>query len=324
VVYQTNADYVASYEVIAKNPLLVADMTEKGLLWFKFKDNLPVFILSPNGKLQVKWTNISEKRTLHRLVKNLLIAKPGEKLEMKPVKQQAWIDYPPPEGFKLYWCDEVTEFVQKTQFKEVPRIVQTKSYGTGSISDVPPLQDMLDAERRNNMRILEEARLELRYFREVTAKEFASKIGCTLESARILLYELSRFTGWEEQSEEQAQREARDAINLAGWLSWKEKGEHNSRLSTYSENAVNSASPSRLKRARNILANYPDLVPMVLWSTSDEPPGVSKRPTGKGIIVPSSEHSMVVLDWPEEAKSVWRRVFSTEPPAAWCRTSHFV
>src|SRR3990170_4943905 len=114
VVYETNADWTASQEAMAKNPLVVADVTEKGLLWFRFIDNHTVFLLSPMGKLQVKWTDVSEKRTLYRLVKNLLVAKPNEKLLIRPVKQQTWIEYPVPDSFKLYWCDIASEFFLKT------------------------------------------------------------------------------------------------------------------------------------------------------------------------------------------------------------------
>ena len=114
VVYQTNADWVASQEAMGKNSSLVmADTTAKGLLWFKFKDSQTVFQLSPMGKLQVKWNDLHEKKTLYKLVKNLLVANLNEKLVIKPLKQQMWIEYPVPESFKLYWCDQATEFVLK-------------------------------------------------------------------------------------------------------------------------------------------------------------------------------------------------------------------
>ncbi len=93
--------------------LVIADTTAKGLLWFKFKDSRTVFQLSPMGKLQVKWNDLDEKKTLFKLVKNLLVANQNEKLVIKPLKQQTWIEYPVPESFKFYWCDEVTEFVHK-------------------------------------------------------------------------------------------------------------------------------------------------------------------------------------------------------------------
>ena len=99
VVYETNADVAASYEAMVKNPLVVADRTEKGLLWFKFKDNRTIFLLSPLGKLQVKWNDVSEKRTLFRLVRNLLVPRPDETLSITPRKQQTWIDYPVPDSF---------------------------------------------------------------------------------------------------------------------------------------------------------------------------------------------------------------------------------
>ena len=36
----------------------------EGLLWFKFKDSPTVFQLSPIGKLEVKWNDLDEKKTL--------------------------------------------------------------------------------------------------------------------------------------------------------------------------------------------------------------------------------------------------------------------
>ena len=102
--------------------LVMADTTAKGLLWFKFKDSQTVFQLSPTGKFQVKWNDLDEKKTLYKLVKNLLVANPNEKLEIKPLKQQMWIEYPVPESFKLYWCSEATEFVHK----KLPKLKKKK------------------------------------------------------------------------------------------------------------------------------------------------------------------------------------------------------
>jgi hypothetical protein len=64
---------------MVKNDLVKVDVTAKGMLWFMFKNNSTVFLLSPSGKLQVKWNNDSEKRTLFKLIKELLVAKPSEK-----------------------------------------------------------------------------------------------------------------------------------------------------------------------------------------------------------------------------------------------------
>lgn len=115
VVYQTNADWYQTREAIVNNPLMKSDTTEKGLIKFWFKSNPTLFMLSPNGKLQVKWNNLNEKKTLYRLVQNLLVAKLGEKLTITPLKQQTWIEYPVPESFKLYWCDKVSEFILKKE-----------------------------------------------------------------------------------------------------------------------------------------------------------------------------------------------------------------
>ncbi|MEM2439955.1 MAG: hypothetical protein QW493_01910 [Candidatus Bathyarchaeia archaeon] len=107
MVYETNADFEATWKNLTENPLIVAavDKTEKGLLWLRFKKTNTIFMLSPNGRLQVKWENEEEKKVLFELVKMLLVPK-GLTLTIKPLKQQVWIDYPPPENFKLYWCKE--------------------------------------------------------------------------------------------------------------------------------------------------------------------------------------------------------------------------
>ena len=111
VVYKSNVDFVASYENLAQpSSLTVADITQKGILWFRFKDTKTIFQIFPSGKIQVKWNNMEEKKTLLKLAKNLLVAKDGEKLWIKPDKQQVWIPYPVPESFRLYWCDEQSEY----------------------------------------------------------------------------------------------------------------------------------------------------------------------------------------------------------------------
>jgi len=112
VVYQTNADCEATYENLAKNPIVIVDRTEKGLLWFRVKNTDTVFMLSPNGKLQVKWRSEEEKKVLFNIVKELLVPN-NPPLEIKPSRQQLWVDYPPPENFKLYWCGEKTEYTKE-------------------------------------------------------------------------------------------------------------------------------------------------------------------------------------------------------------------
>jgi hypothetical protein len=315
VVYETNADWFASYEAMVKNPLVSADKTEKGLLWFKFKDNPTVFQLTPTGKLQVKWNDVSEKKTLLRLLKNLLVARPNERLKITPQKQQIWITYPVPESFKLYWCDEETEFVRKKPPECAPGFVQTRSFGVGEML-VPPLQDILRTEAENSIRIIEEARRELKFFREPTVEEIAAKIGCLPEAARFMLNELvhSRLTDWKEQSDQEAQKEARDSINLAAWLFWEKKGQQTMRLRAFCEKVKSEASPSVRKRAEDILQNYPDLVPKVIVETAELNSIPSKRAIGRGIVVPVLEDNWVGVQWPDETNIRWRQIFHRESP----------
>jgi rubrerythrin len=186
--------------------------------------------------------------------------------------------------------------------------------------------NMSDAEVERVLQAIELTRHELRLFREPTIKELAAKLACNEANARFILYELIRvhMTDWEEQSEEQAQREAKDALDFAGLLSWKEKNEPNTQLESYYKKAASQASPETSKRARCILVNYPNLVPKE-WSVPDLPPKAeSKRPRGKGLVAPKPDLYEAGLWWPEETKTVWRRVFGNEPPAEWRNLSMFL
>ena len=289
VVYKTNADLIASHEAMAKNPLVVADKTEKGLLWFKFKDNYTVFLLSPLGKLQVKWSDVSEKRALFRLIKNLLVAKSNENLSITPLKQQTWIDYPVPDSFKLYWCDNTTEFVLKTspETKDAQNREESKPARGASGSEGTSKNDGEKFKARWIIVIeaVEELRRELRFFREPTFNEVAIKSGCL--DSQILRIGLG-FAGWKTQYPEEAKWTAEQAINLAGWLRFKETGELNPQLVALSKKAIDAASLDAVGRAQVILKNCPDLVPKVAGTE---------------------------LKWPDETNIEWIKIFGGEPPA---------
>lgn len=289
VVYESNADLIASCEAIVRNPLVVADKTEKGLLWFKFKENRTVFLLSPLGKLQVKWTDVSEKRTLFRLVKNLLVAKPNEKLAITPLKQQTWIEYPVPDSFKLYWCDIASEFVLKksSETEEDQKVDWSKTSAGASVSGGVSKNygEKVKAEWVTVMEALEELRRELKFFREPTFNEVAIKSGC-LDSQNLKIG--LTFAGWKTQSPGEAKWIAEQAINLAGWLRFKENGEMNPQLVALSKKAIDTASLDAIGRAQVILKNCPDLVPKVAGTE---------------------------LKWPVETKIEWIRIFGGEPPA---------
>jgi hypothetical protein len=247
VVYETNADWAASQEAMVRNDLVIVDVTAKGLLWFRFIDNRTVFLLSPSGKLQVKWNDVSEKRTLFRLLRNLLVPRPNQKLSITPKKQQTWIDYPVPNSFKLYWCDTETEFVLKTPSEK----------GNGEKQN--PCE-MSNPEWMAVVDAVEELRRELRFFREPTFNEVAMKSGC-LDSVTLRIG-LS-LAGWKEQSPEEARWVAKQAIELAGWLQFRKCGDLNPALVALAREAVDSASLKAIGRAQVILKNCPDLVPKV-------------------------------------------------------------
>lgn len=283
VVYQTNADLIASYEAMGKNPLVVADMTEKGLLWFKFKGNRPVFQLSPEGKLQVKWTDVSEKKTLHRLVKNLLIAKANEKLTIKPLRQQTWIQYPAPESFKLYWCDIESEYTLKEPEKPTTPDVRADSVLSKKRMYTSRAEES-NIERANVMKAVDDLRHQFRFFREPTVNEVALKSGCfNLEPLKLGLM----FSHCKPESWEGAKWIAERAINLASWLSFKEKNELNPQLIALTQQAINNSSMEIIERSQSILKNYPELVPKV---------------------------DVTGLKWPDETKAKWVEVIGYPPP----------
>ena len=293
VVYQTNADWHDSYDAMAKNTLVTVEETKKGLLWFHFKDSRTVFILSPTGKLQVKWSDLPEKRILYKQIKNLLIAKPNEKLTIKPLKQQMWIEYPVPESFKIYWCDHWSEFALKKSFEKIDaeRTVHPE------ITDIFKRKSLHKIEEENRIaefkehvskikKAIEELRHEFRHFREPTLNEIALKSGCLdVRSLRIFLSPMD----WIGESQEEAKRVTEQAINLAGWLRFKEKGELKPRLIALSNEALESTSMKAIEKAQVILKNYPNLVPNV---EADE------------------------VKWPDETKLKWIQVFGCEPPAS--------
>ena len=178
VVYQTNADWHACSEVLFRNSLLrTFSESHKGLLIFQFKESPTIFILSPTGKLQVKWNDIEEKKILFRLIKNLLVPPPNEKLVIKPLKQQLWIEYPVPDPFKVYWCDQSSEYALKKP------IIPTKEEAPSKFS----------IELGKVKEALEELRHELRFLREPSFNEVAIKASCLNHNTVLVALKLSTW-----------------------------------------------------------------------------------------------------------------------------------
>jgi hypothetical protein len=118
VVYETNADYELTKENLAKQPNVTIEPTAKGLLWFRIHGFNPIFLLSPEGCLQVVWKSLQEKRTCLKLLRGLLKTANGEPLRITPVKQQFWLEYPPPKDFRLYWCDTTYKYKEQVLPRE--------------------------------------------------------------------------------------------------------------------------------------------------------------------------------------------------------------
>ncbi|MEM3694315.1 MAG: hypothetical protein QXI39_09890 [Candidatus Bathyarchaeia archaeon] len=276
VVYEANFDYGATYEKLVKSSIVVVDRTEKGLIWVFFKDTKTLFLLSPKGKIQVKWASLEEKKVLLKLLKNLLVPIEGQELSIKPSKQQVFIDYPPPPNFKLYWCEDETEYAKQAEFS--PLLVEAVE------------------------KAVEKLRFELNFLREPTVKEVAVKVGKTPETVRPILYELAPKIEWREQSDKEAEKEAEEAINLAGWLSWLEKREENYELTKLAQEAMQAAPPQVIKRAKKILQTFPELVPEAKPSFSNND-YQSRIWTSAGI-----------NEWPQQTIITWKKVFNNEPP----------
>lgn len=114
VVYDSNLDYEATYQALLNSKLFIVELTPKGMIWTSFKDTKTIFMVFPSGKIQVLWKSLEEKKVLLNVFKNLLVPRDGE-VWIKPCQQQITIPYPPPEPFKLYWCEEETEYVKQTE-----------------------------------------------------------------------------------------------------------------------------------------------------------------------------------------------------------------
>jgi hypothetical protein len=196
--------------------------------------------------------------------------------------------------------------------------------------DVKLKPNLSDADVERVLKAIELTRHELRFFREPTINEIAIKINCTPQVARQILDELVKayLIDWKEQSEKQALQEAKDAIDLAGWLSWKEKKEENDRLTAFFIRTLNESSEEVLRRSQNIRKNYPNLVPKVnniepKWHQVPPP-----RPSGKGLIRPNYDEPPMpseiaqklktkpvpLLEWPLETTNEWKKIFGRLPP----------
>lgn len=133
IVYKAKLDYEASYLKLKDSNLGTIEQTQKGLIWFRFKDTKTVFMISPYGRIEVAWENPQEKKVLLKVLKNLLVPKEGEKLRIKPVKQIREFSYPPPPNFKLSWCDEETEYRKQSAKRMSSKYKRQLSLGLKSI-----------------------------------------------------------------------------------------------------------------------------------------------------------------------------------------------
>jgi len=178
--------------------------------------------------------------------------------------------------------------------KEIKKHVfwdRTVIYGLDEFG--PPTNETSTANFTNSQvenvrKALEESRCELAFFREPSVKEVAYRVGKIPEVVKPILYALAPETGWKE-PDNNAERDAKDAINIAGWLLLREKGEQNYELEALLNQKLNKASKDTLRRAQAIRRNCPNLIPKVALDD---------------------------IVWPEETKMRWHQVFGTAPPVS--------
>ena len=254
MVYQTNAEYYATEDVLAKNTLVILERTKKGLLWFRFSGSQTVFQLSPTGKLQVKWSDQHEKRMLYKLVKNLLVANPNEKLVIKPLKQQTWIEYPVPKSFRVYWCEEFSEFM----LKKTPQKRKKQGAPSGTIKAGRCLFKKISPAQVD---VLLESLKDL------------GKLSNESKSLKPPVYKIS----FQQKSLREAERMAADVINLAGWLCWKKSNEKNSILDLLYKQSIDNASADMIKWAQEIATAFPSLAAKITSKGIEWPREVIER-----------------------------------------------
>lgn len=205
---------------------------------------------------------------------------------------------------------------QEAELQSKPKTITHQQCAETKTSDeVEPTNALDEKNQQMDLSVIVEKlrREELNFFREPTINEIATKASIDPEIVKTFLFSLSAQGNWKIQLPQQAEKEAKEAINLTTWLGWKEKGEQNPRLEGLYRQALNCASSDVLKRAKDILTNFPDLVPTV-WVEPEMHFEPSKRPTCKGIVDPFASRRLIAIDWPEKTKNRWRCIFGSEPP----------
>jgi DNA-binding HxlR family transcriptional regulator len=175
--------------------------------------------------------------------------------------------------------------------KEVKRFVDS-SHRPASVWYVltdynPPLDSTVE-------RIAKAISKEKYFLKDPTVKEIAARVGETPENVNPVIYRLAPKIRWKEQTFEEAESEARDALEVAAWMRWLEKGESNAELESMAKGSIENASNNVKDRAKRILKNCPEILPEAKPSQ-----------TGPG------SYSTAGLEWPREAFNAWTKVFGS-------------
>jgi DNA-binding HxlR family transcriptional regulator len=143
-------------------------------------------------------------------------------------------------------------------------------------------------------RAVKAIRKETCFLKEPTVREIAAKVGEVPENVNPVIYRLAPKIGWNEQTVEEAEKEARDALEVAAWMRWQEKGEQNAELGSMAKESIQTASKIVHDRAKRILKNCPEILP-------------EAKPSQRA----HDSFCTAGLEWPREAFNAWTRVFGS-------------
>jgi hypothetical protein len=226
---------------------------------------------------------LHEKRIFYKLVKNLLVATPGNRFHLRPLKQQTWIEYPVPKSFKLYWCDQSTELTVRKKTNSVPKEV-IEAYNSGFYKSEnywlkKNAKENLDDLMGTYMRMSKKIEEIIEKNNKILANQY------TIED--ILLADLIWENATDCFSISEIEKRTEEGMILAGCTLWKLKNDNRPIMYQAFKRAVESTHEQSYKLGLSIAKVYPELAAKLL-------------PNG--------------VEWPSETKDRWRRIFQCDPP----------
>lgn len=123
VTYQTNADYIETWNKLLQDPRVeYPKQSRKGHLFFRFRSsNLKVELVEATRKLVIFYENEKEKGRFFSLLKELLVTKDGSPIVIEPIHTNVYrIPYLHANNFKFYWCDKKFNY-EKVNINHLPK-----------------------------------------------------------------------------------------------------------------------------------------------------------------------------------------------------------